>query len=149
MRRTYLLACVLIMGCSGTPQATRTDEMTPRVAPKPAVECLSGCRMQGDVCATQASVIEGVRETTKQVECDARCCDGEPVEVNAVDADRDGIPDDADSCPQEPEDRDAFEDGDGCSEPDNDQDGIVDDDDVCPLDKEDVDGFQDVDGCPD
>ena len=65
------------------------------------------------------------------------------------DSDGDGILDDQDACPTEPEDMDGFEDSDGCPDPDNDQDGILDENDQCPLQPEDVDGFEDSDGCPD
>lgn len=65
------------------------------------------------------------------------------------DADGDGILDDVDQCPLEPEDFDNFEDRDGCPDPDNDQDGILDVNDQCPNDPEDFDGFEDADGCPD
>jgi outer membrane protein OmpA-like peptidoglycan-associated protein len=65
------------------------------------------------------------------------------------DSDGDGIPDAQDKCPNEPEDKDGFEDTDGCPDPDNDGDGIPDTVDKCPLDPEDKDGFQDDDGCPD
>jgi outer membrane protein OmpA-like peptidoglycan-associated protein len=68
--------------------------------------------------------------------------------VGGVDSDGDGIPDGADLCPKEPEDKDGFDDEDGCPDPDNDQDGIPDDRDKCPNDPEDKDGFQDDDGCP-
>ena len=64
------------------------------------------------------------------------------------DRDRDGIEDDVDACPDEPEDKDGFEDADGCPEPDNDQDEILDVDDKCPAVPEDRDGFEDEDGCP-
>jgi outer membrane protein OmpA-like peptidoglycan-associated protein len=64
------------------------------------------------------------------------------------DKDGDGILDPDDSCVDEPEDFDSFEDDDGCPEVDNDGDGIVDADDKCPLDPEDGDGFEDDDGCP-
>ena len=70
----------------------------------------------------------------------------EPV---VADTDRDGILDDVDECPDDPEDRDGFEDEDGCPDPDNDRDGILDGDDLCPNDPEDMDDFQDEDGCPD
>ncbi len=66
-----------------------------------------------------------------------------------ADADHDGVPDDLDRCPTEPEDKDGFEDADGCPDPDNDQDGIPDAQDKCPNEPEDKDGFQDADGCPD
>jgi hypothetical protein len=65
------------------------------------------------------------------------------------DSDGDGIPDVRDRCPNEPEDKDGFEDADGCPDPDNDQDGIPDAQDKCPNEPEDKDGFQDEDGCPD
>ena len=65
------------------------------------------------------------------------------------DSDGDGILDSKDKCPLEPEDKDGFEDADGCPDPDNDKDGILDKDDQCPNDPEDKDGFQDQDGCPD
>ncbi len=65
------------------------------------------------------------------------------------DADGDGVLDDVDRCPNEPEDKDMFDDADGCPDPDNDGDGIADAQDQCPLDAEDKDGFKDGDGCPD
>jgi outer membrane protein OmpA-like peptidoglycan-associated protein len=64
------------------------------------------------------------------------------------DRDKDGIPDDDDGCPDDPEDKDGFEDRDGCPDLDNDGDGILDVDDACPLVKEDYDGDHDEDGCP-
>ncbi|MCB9543346.1 MAG: OmpA family protein [Myxococcales bacterium] len=66
-----------------------------------------------------------------------------------LDRDGDGILDYDDQCPDDPEDKDEFQDADGCPDPDNDQDGILDVDDKCPLDPEDRDGFEDADGCPD
>jgi outer membrane protein OmpA-like peptidoglycan-associated protein len=94
------------------------------------------------------------------------------------DADGDGIEDDVDKCPKVPEDKDGFEDEDGCPDEDNDEDGILDvddkcpdvagvasnegcpendndhdgivnDSDQCPDDPEDFDEFEDEDGCPD
>jgi hypothetical protein len=65
------------------------------------------------------------------------------------DQDHDGIDDDHDECIGLAEDRDGFQDQDGCPEMDNDEDGILDPDDKCPNQPEDEDGFQDEDGCPD
>ena len=65
------------------------------------------------------------------------------------DRDGDGIPDSVDQCPDEPEDKDGYQDEDGCPDPDNDGDGIPDKQDQCPNDPEDKDGYQDQDGCPD
>jgi OmpA-OmpF porin, OOP family len=60
------------------------------------------------------------------------------------DADGDGIPDDIDQCPNDPEDFDGFEDEDGCPDPDNDGDGIPDELDACPN----IPGVPELDGCP-
>ncbi len=65
------------------------------------------------------------------------------------DRDGDGIPNSRDRCPAKPEDRDAFEDEDGCPDPDNDRDGVPDVQDRCPLKPEVVNGVDDDDGCPD
>jgi outer membrane protein OmpA-like peptidoglycan-associated protein len=65
------------------------------------------------------------------------------------DTDNDGVADSFDRCPHEREDRDQFEDGDGCPEADNDRDGLPDAVDKCPSEAEDKDGFLDDDGCLD
>ena len=65
------------------------------------------------------------------------------------DRDDDGVEDNADECPTEPEDKDGYEDSDGCPDVDNDQDTIADSADKCPSESEDSDGFEDTDGCPD
>jgi outer membrane protein OmpA-like peptidoglycan-associated protein len=64
------------------------------------------------------------------------------------DRDGDGIPDVVDRCPDEPEDKDGFEDKDGCPDPDNDQDKILDVNDKCPNEPETYNGTEDEDGCP-
>jgi hypothetical protein len=66
-----------------------------------------------------------------------------------VDTDDDKIPDAKDQCAELAEDRDGFEDQDGCPDFDNDNDGVPDDSDKCPGKLEDSDGFQDEDGCAD
>jgi len=70
-------------------------------------------------------------------------------EPSIGDRDGDGIKDDIDKCPDDPEDFDDFEDSDGCPDPDNDRDGILDKDDKCPNEPETKNGFEDEDGCPD
>jgi hypothetical protein len=65
------------------------------------------------------------------------------------DSDGDGIPNGRDKCPLVPEDRDGFQDEDGCPDDDNDGDHRPDAVDKCPNDAEDLDGFEDDDGCPD
>ncbi|MDB5051081.1 MAG: putative internalin, partial [Fibrobacteres bacterium] len=64
------------------------------------------------------------------------------------DNDGDGINNKEDKCPDQAEDKDGFQDEDGCPDLDNDKDGIADVNDKCPLEAEDKDGFQDNDGCP-
>jgi outer membrane protein OmpA-like peptidoglycan-associated protein len=64
------------------------------------------------------------------------------------DLDGDGVPDASDACPDTPEDRDGFEDDDGCPDQDNDGDELLDHEDECPDAAEDVDEWQDDDGCP-
>jgi hypothetical protein len=71
------------------------------------------------------------------------------VVLERKDRDSDGLFDDQDQCPTEAEDRDGYEDGDGCPDLDNDLDTIADDVDQCPREAEDFDGFEDTDGCPD
>lgn len=65
------------------------------------------------------------------------------------DRDNDGIPDDIDACPTEPEDHKGNDPSDGCPmPPDRDNDGIPDQYDKCPDVPEDKDGIDDGDGCP-
>lgn len=72
-----------------------------------------------------------------------------PVSPATDDDDGDGLTGAADKCPREAEDRDSFEDEDGCPDPDNDRDGIPDATDKC-IDKLEIkNGFEDDDGCPD
>jgi outer membrane protein OmpA-like peptidoglycan-associated protein len=62
----------------------------------------------------------------------------------AKDSDADGVPDDIDRCPLDPEDKDAFQDEDGCPDADNDGDGIVDKADACPNEPGSIENR----GCP-
>ncbi len=65
-----------------------------------------------------------------------------------TDPDGDGIAGKSDKCPDIAEDKDGFEDDDGCPEPDNDKDGIADPQDKCPMKPENMNGIDDDDGCP-
>jgi outer membrane protein OmpA-like peptidoglycan-associated protein len=65
------------------------------------------------------------------------------------DRDFDGLLDGEDECPDDPEDRDEFEDEDGCPDLDNDGDTVLDEHDGAPLDPEDRDEWEDQDGVPD
>ena len=69
----------------------------------------------------------------------------------AADADRDGdgVGAGEDRCPDVPEDRDGFDDDDGCPDLDDDRDGVPDRFDRCPGEAEIVNGVEDDDGCPD
>jgi OmpA-OmpF porin, OOP family len=69
--------------------------------------------------------------------------------AEGLDKDGDGIQDDKDQCPASAEDKDGFEDADGCPDVDNDDDSVPDAQDKCPSQAEDPDGFKDLDGCPD
>jgi len=79
---------------------------------------------------------------------DLRAFLGIVFEPKIGDRDGDGLKDDVDRCPNNPEDYDQFEDSDGCPELDNDRDGIVDTDDKCPNAPENKNGVEDDDGCP-
>jgi outer membrane protein OmpA-like peptidoglycan-associated protein len=92
-----------------------------------------------------------------------------------IDDDHDGVVNERDKCPRDPEDKDKFKDEDGCPDIDNDNDGVLDlkdkcpneptavdgcpsmdadrdgiqdKDDHCPKKAEDLDKFLDEDGCP-
>ena len=86
--------------------------------------------------------------------------------VFAGDKDNDRVPDNVDKCPNQAEDRDLYQDNDGCPDPDDDSDKVCDPIisetgrlaefasvckgvDKCPNQPEDIDGFEDEDGCPD
>lgn len=81
--------------------------------------------------------------------CDAQAATG-PLAAAPGDSDGDGVADDLDRCPAQPENYDGFEDADGCPDQgDTDGDSVLDVVDACVLQPEDGDGFQDDDGCPD
>ena len=64
------------------------------------------------------------------------------------DNDHDGVANQSDRCPAAAEDKDGFQDDDGCPDEDNDQDFVPDATDKCPVVAEDRDTFDDDDGCP-
>jgi len=71
-------------------------------------------------------------------------CGKPPPPAHPLDTDGDGIPDTLDKCPNQPEDKDGFEDEDGCPDLDNDKDGIPDASDLCPNEP----GPPEERGCP-
>jgi outer membrane protein OmpA-like peptidoglycan-associated protein len=64
------------------------------------------------------------------------------------DRDEDGILDNVDKCPDDPEDKDGFEDEDGCPDRDNDKDGILDANDACPNEAGPATQDPKTNGCP-
>ena len=64
------------------------------------------------------------------------------------DSDGDSVANNRDRCPSAAEDRDGWQDGDGCPDDDNDGDRRDDAHDKCPDVSEDFDGWDDDDGCP-
>jgi len=104
--------------------------------PRWSLYAMGGAGLTNGVAVPDFRVLVGVRYAV-----------GLPGKGGERDGDSDGIVDSQDRCPNEPEDRDGFEDQDGCPEPDNDKDGIPDDVDECPDDAEEPGG--DGDGCPD
>ncbi len=90
----------------------------------------------------------------------ARALVGVSYRPETHDRDGDGIPDQADKCPDKAETFNTYEDEDGCPDQvpvqapesdfgDRDNDGVPDSHDKCPDTPEDLDGFADDDGCPD
>ena len=67
-----------------------------------------------------------------------------PADCPDLDDDRDGLKNRIDRCPLEPEDKDQFEDDDGCIDPDNDRDRVPDVEDQCPIEP----GPSSNNGCP-
>jgi hypothetical protein len=66
-----------------------------------------------------------------------------------ADKDQDGVDDDVDQCPFLAEDRDGFQDSDGCPDPDNDNDLVPDLDDRCPNESAEEGRDENEDGCTD
>jgi outer membrane protein OmpA-like peptidoglycan-associated protein len=79
-----------------------------------------------------------------------KCSTDEPNLAREGDRDGDGVADQFDSCPDQRETYNGYEDIDGCpDDPDTDKDGIPDSRDQCLLEPEDKDNYLDEDGCPD
>jgi OOP family OmpA-OmpF porin len=103
----------------------------------PDFEALGGLYLRfGEVERVQKVVIKETKVVQK------------PAPLANPDPDGDGIAKEADKCPLVAEDKDGFEDEDGCPEEDNDKDGVPDVADKCPLKPETVNQIDDDDGCP-
>jgi len=95
----------------------------------------------------------GDRDNDTVIDPEDRCPDVPGLPENqgcpvVKDTDADGIPDDLDRCPLDPEDRDGYQDEDGCPDLDNDKDGIPDTQDACPLEPGIADADPAKNGCP-
>ena len=91
-----------------------------------------------------AGVTDGIGDPRFRIIGGVRFRHGVPERQGFEDQDGDGVPDKDDGCPNEAEDKDGFQDEDGCPEPDNDRDGIPDEDDECPE----LTGDREHHGCP-
>ena len=159
--RAAIVIAIVVAGCAGSgvrSQASDTDKLIATARDNGAQRCapveLAMAESHNDVAQHEldegnyynASHEAEIAQNNAQAAIDkspkAKC-------VPNGDRDGDGILDNVDKCPDDPEDKDGFQDADGCPDPDNDGDGIPDKLDKCPNDPEDKDGFQDADGCPD
>jgi outer membrane protein OmpA-like peptidoglycan-associated protein len=164
----FALLAVAVVGCAGTAVRARPHTIVQLIATardNGAMRCapieLAMAEAHNDFAKQELS--EGnyypakreaaIARTNAQAAIDKspreRCAPAAPPPPGPGDVDGDGILDNVDECPRVPEDKDGFQDQDGCPEDDNDADGIVDKIDDCPDDPEDRDGYQDQDGCPD
>ncbi|WP_240360320.1 adventurous gliding motility protein AgmC [Pyxidicoccus caerfyrddinensis] len=109
---------------------------------KDGFEDADGCP---DLDNDDDGVVDGVDPCVNEAGTQNGCPAPEP----EVDSDGDGLMDPNDACPAQAEDKDGFEDADGCPDPDNDKDGIADTADKCPLEPEVINGVDDEDGCAD
>ncbi|MEO8874587.1 MAG: thrombospondin type 3 repeat-containing protein [Polyangiaceae bacterium] len=112
-------------------------------AVKPSNEVVGGIKLFVDR-NSYLMLGAGPRYTNGFEAADFRAFLGFIFEPSIGDRDGDGIKDDLDQCPDDPEDRDGFKDEDGCPDPDNDNDGTLDVDDRCPN----VPGPKETFGCP-
>jgi OmpA-OmpF porin, OOP family len=166
-RAAVVITLILATGCAGSALRARTsatDDLIATARDRGAMVCapveLARAEAHNDFARQELSEgnhVEARREVAIAEE-NARAavdkspkdrCNPDQVAAGPGDADGDGILDNVDECPRKPEDKDGFEDSDGCPEDDNDSDGIADAVDDCPLQPEDRDGTADTDGCPD
>ncbi len=170
IRRGLIIVALVVAGCAGSAVRDRTrtvDGLITTARDNGALRCapveLAMAESHNDFAKQELA--EGnyyparreieIAETNARAAVEKsprdRCNPGNrpPDAPPAIDTDGDGIYDDVDECPRAPEDKDGFEDADGCPEDDNDADGIADKIDDCPNDAEDRDGNEDSDGCPD
>ena len=167
MMKPFVLAVVVLAGCAGQAvrrQTTDTEGLITTARENGALRCapveLAMAESYNDYAIHAldegnyhdgkrgAAIAEKNARLAIEKSPKDRCTD-KKAPPRPGDRDGDGLTDDVDKCPDDPEDKDGFEDEDGCPDLDNDNDGIKDAVDKCPLDPEDKDSFEDEDGCPD
>jgi OOP family OmpA-OmpF porin len=99
---------------------------------------------QGDFLRARQHIELAVTNANAALANSKECAPKRVLIKTKTDKDGDGILDDVDQCPDQPEDKDLFEDEDGCPDPDNDQDTVLDPLDKCPNTK----GPVENEGCP-
>jgi len=117
---------------------------------------------QGDFLRAQQHIDIAVENANLALANSKECAPKRVMIKTKSDRDGDGILDETDACPDDPEDIDLFEDEDGCPEDDNDKDTVKDivdkckntpgpvENEGCPYGDRDGDGINDkVDACPD
>lgn len=155
--RSLLIAAslgALISACASAAQPPSTTEVTPVQAAQPGDS--SGAQTATPGAQTAAPGAQTASPVPRLLPSDYRIVSPNPNPPSpplpgpgGPDKDADGIADVSDQCVDVPEDRDGFQDLDGCPDPDNDMDGIADMNDRCPDAPETKNGKQDDDGCPD
>jgi outer membrane protein OmpA-like peptidoglycan-associated protein len=160
----FVFVAVLLAGCAG-PAQSRIDEVkrtTARARERGAYRCapeaLARAESRTEFAQVELRAGEMIRAEAQidlaevaagfALRNAASCLTAPaplPVPKIVGDRDHDGVRDDVDKCPDEPEDRDGFQDDDGCPDPDNDGDGVLDADDRCPNEA----GTAAAHGCPD
>jgi OOP family OmpA-OmpF porin len=106
---------------------------------------------QGEMSAARAhlEIAEPNAQSALSESPPDKCAERGFVEIPG-DRDGDGYADTEDSCPDQPETWNGYDDNDGCpDDPDSDNDRIPDSHDSCLIEPEDHDGYLDDDGCPD
>ena len=162
LRAVLAVAIALAAGCAGNRvrvQTTATGGLIATARHNGAQRCapveLAMAESHNDFARhaldegnySEARTEADVAETNAQLAIDrsppATCVDKDVPLPGPGDLDGDGVLDDVDQCPRVPEDKDGFQDEDGCPDPDNDKDGVPDVTDKCP----DEPGVP-PDGCP-
>ncbi|HEY6033649.1 MAG TPA: OmpA family protein [Kofleriaceae bacterium] len=161
MKALLLVISLWLVGCAGTEvreQTTTTEGLIATARDHGAQKCapveLAMAESHNDYAEhalDEGNYYDARREAVVAATNAQSAIDKSPKDkcVGYGDRDGDGLKDNVDKCPDQPEDKDGFQDEDGCPDLDNDNDGIPDKTDKCPNEPEDKDGFQDEDGCPD